>query len=131
MNEDVKAKWIARLEDPSARQGRGALSTNRGDCCLGVLCKIAVEEGVIPEPEGVSHQGALVFSGNDQVLPREVASWAGLTGPDKGNPMVVSPVNYSESDTFSFHAGDRVGLASLNDHALNFVGIAGVIREQL
>lgn len=38
--EDFKAKWLAELRDPNARQTHGVLADWKGMCCLGVACKV-------------------------------------------------------------------------------------------
>lgn len=44
-------KWLNALESGEYQQGRGKLRTKDNKfCCLGVLCDLAVKEGILPEP---------------------------------------------------------------------------------
>lgn len=138
MNKDVKAKWLARLRDPSIVQGTGRLCTidswpdgverrhevRHAFCCLGVLAQLAAEAGVIPAPV-LDGQGALryyVYDGSYTHLSRKVTEWAGL-GPvsrpvgadDEGGPVVPS---------------GGVTLISLNDAGASFAEIADIIENE-
>lgn len=86
MRQDIALRWAERLESGQDKQGRTVL--RRGDelCCLGVLCEIAVEDGVIPEPscpDGNWTMGKYFYgaNGNDCTLPREVMAWADILDP--------------------------------------------------
>jgi len=126
MNPEIKEQWIARLLDPNAKQGRGLLTSPEGDCCLGVLCKMAVEAGVI---ESFDDDGFVAYgSGETHVLPWEVSEWAELP---QGQPDVSSPLDFSGAAETPYEKGSPVGLAVLNDYALDFKEIAAVIKEQL
>jgi hypothetical protein len=49
---EVKAEWLKELRSGNYAQGSGYLRLSNGEfCCLGILCEIAVKQGVIPEPE--------------------------------------------------------------------------------
>lgn len=122
MKPEIRDQWADALESGEYKQGRGALTTvladgTEEDCCLGVLCKLAVKAGVIPEPEAVIGRtkayGATVETG---LLPEEVQHWA-----ETGHSTV----------TFIHEGMDRFA-ESLNDTLeLSFTDIAKLIREQL
>jgi len=40
MKRQLRDKWAEKLRDPRTQQSRGALETNFGYCCLGVLANI-------------------------------------------------------------------------------------------
>lgn len=114
MNPKIKAKWVKRLRSGEYRQGRRALRTTvAGEdhfCCLGVLCEIAVDEGVIPAPEIA--EGARWYDGSSVYPPPSVVQWADL--PDV-NPAVGAS-----------------RLADLNDtYGCTFDEIADMIEEDL
>lgn len=120
MNPEVRDKWLAALESGEIKQTRQYLGRSSGSrCCLGVLCDIAVEEGVIPAPAvkedlttGVKY---LIYSGESAQLPPKVRKWAGLSD---GDP-------FYKRDRFN-----NVTLATLNDSSkYNFKKIAEVIRK--
>ena len=45
LNQNAK-KWVAALRSGDYRQGKGALLTNEGYCCLGVACALYIHEGL-------------------------------------------------------------------------------------
>ena len=82
MNAETKARWLARLRDGSRRQGRNRLETIEEDgassfCCLGVLCELAVEDGVIARSlDEVT--GIVKYDGDANYPTPRVTAWAGL-----------------------------------------------------
>lgn len=80
MNQEVKAQWIADLRSGKYPQGRGALRNSDGTfCCLGVLCEIAVDNGVLVRTELFKYRDAdqrtIAGTLDDSSLMLE---WAGL-----------------------------------------------------
>lgn len=67
--KEVQDLWINVLESGDYwKQKRYSLGDkNKGFCCLGVLCDLAVKQGVIES-----------YNPNDGTLPWEVMKWAGL-----------------------------------------------------
>lgn len=86
MNRAIKERWIAALRGGDYRQGHGVLRSSGNEyCCLGVLCELAVQEGVIPEPQPWSHDPERYVYGEDTVLPpAEVTDWAELGSANPG-----------------------------------------------
>jgi hypothetical protein len=141
MNQEVKDKWLSALRSDKYKQTTGLLNHNdEGFCCLGVLCEIAVEDGVIEKvgngsPDHIEPRPSEVIGYADQypngarytqydILPNKVKEWAGL---DSQNPYVT----YSH-DPDDPHAVDNWPISDLNDDfKLNFKKIADVIEEQL
>lgn len=131
MNKKVKEKWLDRLRNGGLKQATSALKETYDDgtsgyCCLGVLCEIAVEEGIIkaPRPEWGrnedpdSHYGNWTYGRNsDSFLPPTVRDWAGLS---ENNPAV------NVNDDFI-----STTLATLNDSGSSFEEIAGYIEASL
>ena len=130
MNKEIKQKWIKALR--SGRYTQGKLSLREKNyyakpgkpgkpsfCCLGVLCEVAIKEGVIKDPKKYDiYDMTYLYPGinRDQLLPSKVADWAGLNSV---NPTVESPL------------GTITSLAELNDGGYNFNEIAGIIEAQL
>lgn len=110
MNPDVKAKWLDALRSGRYEQGTGWLHYEEDHthkfCCLGVLCELAVAEGIIPP--GGPDSTVWDYDGRDCYLPPVVAEWADIdsTGRIKG---------YS--------------LADMNDEGSSFAEIADVIEQ--
>lgn len=139
MNPAIKSEWIRRLTSGEYEQGSTYLRNTRDRyCCLGILCEMAAEQGVVERtpPGGWEfgyHYGATkscAFGlagcncGSGEVehaettsLPKSVQKWAGIdTGMGERG------------------AGKR-NLAQLNDggfsgtEPLSFTQIAGLIKE--
>lgn len=128
MNPDIKAKWVEALRSGRYPQSQGSLNRQvafneipAGFCCLGVLCEIGVQDGVIARQDGVAFGGGhamyrLIEDGEkdsdhywaDTMPSPGISAWAGLD---------VS----AESD-----------LAEMNDGGdLPFAEIAAFIEERL
>jgi len=127
LHEEIKARWVAALREPDRVQGTGQLRDEEGrQCCLDVLCDLAVADGIISAPSllppSVTGLEYPVFGYADkytvdyyqcEVLPKEVMEWAKLKDQ---NPAV----DYNES--FS-------DLSELNDeYHLSFTEIADTIE---
>lgn len=138
MKQDIKERWTTALRSGEYKQGHYALRKHdeNGDthCCLGVLCDLAVEAGVIPAPE-LNSGGEYEYQnrspeGMDRwpeagVLPNAVYRWAELSEP---NPEIAAPEGYLDK-----YGNPRafVSLAELNDNGHTFLQIADLIEEHL
>jgi hypothetical protein len=117
MNPVIKEKWVAALRSGEYTQGTGVL--NRLDeefCCLGVLCEIALKEGVDIEKalEPMRDYEVYTYGGSVYCLPDEVERWSGLDQDE----LVPHPVD------------DRnTTLAAVNDSKVSFTVIADIIEE--
>ena len=81
MKKSIAKKWVKALRSGAYQQGTHQLvDENDNFCCLGVLCNLAVDEGI---GEWVRSSGGWVFKTesdvDDQVLPLEVRLWAGMS----------------------------------------------------
>lgn len=118
MNPRVKELWLDKLENGDIPQTTGKLGDLEGGrCCLGVLCDIAVQEGVIQPP--TVYDDRLRYGDELAVLPSEVMEWAGIehsnggfASDPEGNPEYMD-------DALSFQ----------NDRGKTFPEIAQIIRE--
>lgn len=117
MNPEIKSEWTTALRSGEYEQGTGMLrSADDKFCCLGVLCDLAVQNGVIPKPDvcfedETAHE---YLYGADQlggILPSELVKWAGL---ESHSPSV---------------GGDN--LSHLNDGGTPFPEIADLIERHL
>lgn len=114
MDERIKKLWVDALRSGEYKQGTGALCTTSfgivEHCCLGVLCELAIEDGVsLPKFERNNH---VLFDGMDATLPESVVDWADL---DCENPEVDGALS----------------LAEYNDDGSSFFRIADLIEENL
>ena len=123
MDTRIKYRWVEALRSGKYKQTTGQLNKKgEGFCCLGVLCEIAVEDGVIlryPAGEDTGYGGEDTGYGFSDlmefsVLPKAVQEWAGID---------------SSAGEFP-EAGSKRSLISLNDDDhLSFAEIADVIEE--
>ena len=126
VNEEIKRRWIAKLESGGYAQTANKLADDSGYCCLGVLCEVAVEDGVvfktIPGDGERFWYTSKLDSGDSEgaVLPEAVVKWAGLkdTNPD---------VSYIDADGVE----DNATLAELNDNGHTFLEIAQLVEQSL
>ena len=120
MVPEVKAKWLAALRSGDFKQGQGSLHTiepvvGERFCCLGVLCKLAADEGVIPAPirSDFARKNWVVYDGAASLLPKSVSRWSGIAD--------------------GFGAYGESGLATLandNDAGMTFPEIADIIERE-
>lgn len=119
MKVDIARQWADALRSGAYAQGRGMLKSPGGKfCCLGVLCELAVIEGVIP-PAATWPDGSGLYAGSTMILPEEVQQWAGMASPDG---VLNGGSNPYSNDTLTKH----------NDsYGYNFWEIAEVIEGQV
>lgn len=129
LRPEVKAKWTAALRSGTYTQGVGQLRDSADNfCCLGVLCEIAVEEGVIP-PAKVSSGWTNYAYGNPEaadirtgVLPASVQSWAF----EDFEPPLVAKTNYEDPFLGDHHASNWN-----DDYDATFHRIADLVETYL
>lgn len=127
MKREIAQRWVQALRSKKFTQAHGRLHRvhpdswgKAGYCCLGVLCELAREDGVVEAdvhnvPGAYGTYGTTDdFSNNWSTvgLPKAVMDWSGM-----------------KSD------GGRIGgdgsLAGLNDTGKNFEEIADVIEREV
>jgi hypothetical protein len=118
MNKDIKQKWIKALRSGEYTQGNGRLKNKDNQyCCLGVLCDLALKEGIVKEEidntDDVNDSG-FKFDGDAELLPNSVIDWASLVR----SPKVLIGNELKE-------------LAELNDDGASFSRLAELIEKQL
>jgi hypothetical protein len=126
MNPVIRNAWVDALESGNYEQDQNRLVTVYGGsarhCCLGVLCELAVEAGILERNYDHESYVAALPDGSDaeyhSSLPEVVSRWAGLWTDD--------PVVDVDGD------GTRHPLSNCNDViGLNFTEIAQLIRTSL
>lgn len=78
MNSEIKEKWVAALRSGKYKQGKDRLATiticdETTYCCLGVLCELAVEEGIAIKTKGISYFN---YDNDRNYPPESVCKWA-------------------------------------------------------
>lgn len=122
MNKEIKEKWITALRSGEYKQGTGYLcrAQEKEYCCLGVLCNLAMKEGIckISNYEKiVSCETNMVrYDGNNSFVPSSVQEWAEL---DNQNPMIYDGI---ENTTLATHNDNK---------GRNFNEIADLIEKYL
>lgn len=133
MNPEIKAKWLDALRSGEYRQGQNVLKKSFSDndkpqhCCLGVLCEIAIKEGLNISATAEILDGGYrewYFEGQHESLPLSVVDWAGLW---QGIPVVPDPTreDYRDGST------PLTNLAQLNDDGYDFNALADLIEREL
>jgi hypothetical protein len=86
-------------------------------CCLGVLCEIAVADGVIAPAEYVREEDVYRYGTRRNTLPEEVRLWAGMHTEFGNLTGGYAGVDHDNS------------LAGRNDNGDSFAEIADIIEE--
>ena len=107
MKKEIADKWVAALRSGYYTQQMGGLANlhRTEHCCLGVLCEIAIENGV----EIDTYETVPGFDDECAYLPRRVQDWAGIW------------------NRYGRFKGDVHSLVAMNDQGYTFAGIANVI----
>lgn len=107
-------KWVAALRSGEFKQVHGRLEDKDGNCCcLGILCNIALAEGVCDYSKDC-HFSDSNFSGSSDTLPPEVREWAKIK---------------NHAGEFVTKTNERIKLTNLNDtQKKTFSEIADIIE---
>ena len=127
MKEDIEKRWVEALESGKYKQGKDSLKIQNKDgsfsyCCLGVLCELAVEDGIIKPSSIPKNSFVWTYEDRSGVLPMKVMEWAGL---DSCNPQVKDDIHVSLQH-------ENLSLSVYNDNLnYSFKQIAKLIRDHL
>lgn len=137
MNKDVAKRWVEALRSGEYKQARRALadelpSGDIGYCCLGVLCELAVADGVIPpKARAVYPTSRFSFNEDAYMPPDAVDEWAGqgIRNQDRYRIEIPDEIADRLSEVGIDH-GNIAFLPELNDDAeLTFSEIADLIEK--
>lgn len=120
--------WTDALRSGEYTQGRNALTTDDGYCCLGVACELTVRNGVAQKVDNAYGHAAEFFwdDASTVALPRAVFQWLGIT-PDGD---LTHGIEYAPHGDGGALIADN--LVNLNDDAgYTFEQIADVIDAGL
>lgn len=109
----VAKKWVQALRSGKYAQGPTVLRHINQYCCLGVLCEIAVEDGIIP-PSVPDRYGRAIYGTTICLLPSQLLAWSGL----------------STSDGRFWGKETQNSLVELNDAGYSFSKIADIIESE-
>lgn len=114
-NKENIRKWVNALRSGEYKQTVGYLHNDKGYCCLGVLCDVAIKNGLDLEEYPTlddDSKPCIGYGDSWSQLPREAVDWAGLECP---NPFL----------------NDDYDAVSLNDDLRkNFNQIADLIEKK-
>jgi hypothetical protein len=112
VNQKIAKQWAERLRtDTSVYQITKHLGIGKGRCCLGVLCDMAFEQGVIETPlKSQLDLEEIIYDGSSDTLPVSVQDWAEMNSDDG---------RYDQTRS----------LADDNDEGTTFAQIADIIEE--
>lgn len=143
LHPEIKEQWVAALRSGEYQQGKSYLTrfeydgdgtTRRLDCCLGVLCDLAVQAGVVDTVEREDDLIGYAYSDVTGVPPRQVTQWAyGLADDEPGSDTWTVEWRFQDptDPDDEGHLGTK-GLYDLNDQdGLSFAEIADVIEREL
>lgn len=126
----IKTAWVKALRSGDYTQTTENLQDENGFCCLGVLCELAVEAGIVQRESEPNLFGEISYgpagthphSGgwSDAVLPQVVMDWVGFRA---GNNLG----EFDAPDDFEY----STALTELNDNGHDFDFIADVIEKHL
>lgn len=138
MKKEIATKWTAKLRDPEIQQGHSVLCNVRKDgagnitknyCCLGVLCEVAIENGLditVEDRFDAYDRGERTYNEQDSYLPESVQEWAGMHS-NSGESRRDSDGNLQRITVGGI---DGYGnLAEANDDSATFPEIADWIDE--
>lgn len=138
MNPEIKERWVAALTSGDYSQTSRKLGDENGYCCLGVLCEIAVQDGVVTKEvaKGFESETAVYFSAENPtdresaVLPASVRNWAGLSHSNPSAymksediPVIVRTEMLYVDETV------EMTLAPMNDGGVTFTEMAELINK--
>ena len=114
MKKEVKDLWVQALRSGKYPQTTGRLHDNKGFCCLGVLCDVAIKNGLpVQVAKSLRPGGLTVFLYDDVVgsLPESVQEWAGVKGE---NPCIDYAITCTQAN---------------DDAELSFAQIADLVEK--
>lgn len=84
MKKEIADKWVAALRSGKYKQGKTWLHDLKQDthCCLGVLCRLAIEDGVDISISESKDGNSTEFDRNDTGLPDAVKKYSGVKFQD-------------------------------------------------
>jgi len=109
MDAKLKADWIAALRSGKYRQGIGFLNSDKGFCCLGVLCDISGDGEWKPD--------------NDPEIDCQLY-WIGTTA-------TRAVLDEKSIRKHGFSGGTISDLIDMNDRGKSFAEIANYIEQNL
>lgn len=97
LRSKIMSEWIAALRSGEYAQGEGVLRSGNLYCCLGVLCEVAIKNGIIPLGQKAESDGIYEYDGNHATLPATVRVVLGID--QQGSSSIYDPLTYLNDTT--------------------------------
>ncbi len=83
MKPEIAKIWVDALRSGEYKQAKGKLATqdlkgNKEFCCLGILCELAIKNGIALDVKYNSYSDRFVYDNETQILPYKVMQWSGV-----------------------------------------------------
>lgn len=100
MNPELKSKWLEALRSGNYKQAHGKLKTDKGYCCLGVLCEVAGLQGEVSRYYSSPDRTIYMFGTHSEVsfFPEELRSIACIS---EKNRRVLMEMNDNDRKSFA------------------------------
>lgn len=122
MDPVLKAEWIDALTSGEYPQGNHYLNKDGKFCCLGVLCELLVDKGLLTRHDEDPDMPAVYGQETEsQLLPREVADMLKITQRANIKPFPI----VAASGPINIYA-----LTEANDEGMTFAQIAEIIERE-
>ena len=94
MNSTVAKLWVDALKSGKYKKGKNKLNnSNKTFCCLGVLCELAIANGIELEKIVNDDIKSIKYDDSTIYLPLKVIGWAGMRSKsgiiDKSQSLVL------------------------------------------
>lgn len=113
MKPEIAKIWVEALRSGEYEQGRNNLNCENKFCCLGVLCELAIKNGLKIKKQIGHYDQVVIYNCKSTYPPAEVIEWAGM---------------WSRYGVFN---GETNSLANLNDNGKSFAYIADIIETNV
>ena len=131
MNPEIKAMWLDALRSGKYKQAQGVLHLiNENEpsyCCLGVLCDLAIKNGVkldIEHDRKTETLSSVVsYDGMMDMLPKAVMEWSGL---ETNNGTFTEEF---DDGPYGLPRLAELSLAEENDNGTSFEHLANIIEQ--
>lgn len=135
MRREAYDAWLAELESGTRTQTFGHLQDEKGHCCLGVFCEVAVAAGVKMDVERFDDMSlklpfrqpddrATHFDNHACELPASVIEWAGLRALHSSG----KPSTFDAADPY---LGNQPASQWNDEDKADFHQIAHLIRQHI
>lgn len=149
MDEAVKGRWISALRSGDYDQTTGQLADGQGGfCCLGVLCNLLEEDGIVTSSQGKTYYSYKHYQ-SSALLPGDLDLRVGLSdsaghvfkwseikdllgSEERGLVNMNWRATQIEGENVEdVPDGSNWSLANLNDSGVSFDTIAKIIEVKL